>query len=276
MNVKNIRLRGLGFACALLGSMALCSAAIAQDLDIWIDLPLVYTAGDTVPVVVNIERIDAESTPDSNVTAMGIELNLPTGWTLARDPNNNCASAFVEELGGSPVNPAVNAVAVFKDAAQTYADPPNNTTCIQLPLEGFGLEFIWIPNNGGGGEPLPINLPLQLTVPVVAGADGECGTNSGIYGIVRYRVLTGSEETGIGGELDEECVPVCETEIGDSDSSGVVDIDDVQQLFEYVIAVVPSVDEFCSDVCGDGIVDIDDVQGIFNMLIQLPNPCSKK
>jgi hypothetical protein len=71
-------------------------------------------------------------------------------------------------------------------------------------------------------------------------------------------------------------VPVCETEIGDSDSSGVVDIDDVQQLFEYVIAVVPSVDEFCSDVCGDGIVDIDDVQGIFNMLIQLPNPCSKK
>jgi hypothetical protein len=275
MNVKNIHLRRLGFACALLGSMALCSAAFAQELDIWIDLPLVYTAGDTVPVVVNIERIDAESTPDSNVTAMGIELTLPTGWTLARDPNNNCASAFVEDQGGSPVNPANNAVALFKDATQTYADPPNNTTCIQLPFEGFGLEFIWIPNNGGAADGLPISFPVELTVPLVAGPLVECGLHR-IDGDVRYRVLTGSEATNTGSTYLNECVIIeCEV-MGDANGDGTLDIDDVQHLFEFVINVEPSLDEFCSDVCSDTLIDVVDVQGLFNMIIQLPNPCSKR
>jgi hypothetical protein len=275
MNAIKNRLLGRWLACALLGASALSAPAFAQTLDLSIELPLEYTEGDTVPAVVTIDRIDTTAVPDSNVTAMGIEIDLPPGWTLARDPSNGCSSTFAEEQGGSPVNPVNNAVAVFKDAAQTYADPPSNTTCIQLPFEGFGLEFIWIPNNGGAADGLPIDFPVELTVPLVAGPLVECGLHR-IDGIVRYRVLTGSEQTNTGIVYLNECEIIeCTNPFGDANADGNLDIDDVQYLFEYVIAVVPSVDEFCNDVCSDTVIDVNDVQGLFNMIIQLPNPCQK-
>jgi hypothetical protein len=263
---------------ALSGVLALSGAAFAQAaLDITVDAPDTYIAGSTVDVDITIDRTDASGDPDSDVTAIGAEIALPTGWKLDRDADSNCAVAVVETQNGVAANPATNSTVNVKGSNQTFVDPPNNTTCVAIPTTGDTLEVFWIPEDSGGGTPLPVNFPVVLTV-TLSVPNGNTGIKN-INGTVKYRVLEGGEQTGTGGDtIDAGIVDGCTTQPGDANGDNSVDPADAQLAFEAFLqipAALAAINPDCGDFCnaGDG-VDPADAQGIFNQFLQLPAPCN--
>lgn len=263
---------------ALSGVLALSGSAFAQaTLDITVDAPDTYVAGGTVDVAITIDRSDATADPDSDVTAIGAEIALPTGWKLDRDADSNCAVAVVETQNGVAANPVTNSTVNVKGSNQTFVDPPTNTTCVAIPTSGDTLEVFWIPEDSGGGTPLPVDFPVVLTVTLTV-PNGNTGIKN-VNGTVKYRVLEGGEQTGTGGDsLDAEDPSGCVTAPGDANGDNSVDPADAQLAFEAFLQLpdaLAAINPDCGDFCntGDG-VDPADAQGIFNQFLQLPNPCN--
>lgn len=262
---------------ALSGVLAFGGTALAAPvLDITVAAPDTYVAGQTVDVQISIERTDATADPDSDVTALGAEIALPTGWKLDRDPDSNCAVAVVETQNGVAANPATNSTVNVKGSNQTFVDPPANTTCVAIPTSGDTLEVFWIPEDSGGGTPLPVDFPVVLTVTLTAA--GNSSGQQNINGTVKYRVLEGGEQTGTGGDSIDQEVGGCVTAPGDANGDNSVDPADAQLAFEAFLQIpeaLAAINPDCGDFCntGDG-VDPADAQGIFNQFLQLPNPCN--
>ncbi len=262
----------------LLGAAALIfptSLAHAQiTLAIQVEAPELVTPGGKADVVITIDRTDATLFPDSDVTAVGVELGLPAGWKAERDADSNCAvSVSDNQVVGN------NATIQIQGANQTYLDPPANTICAALPAEGAVLEFFWVPDTGGGGEALPVSFPIIINARFdVPAATGGCTVQIDTVATLLYRVLNGDERSASAIDSIPADCPECVTQPADANGDGSVDPADAQLAFEAFLqfpdalaAIVPACGDFCGS--GDGM-DPADAQGIFNTFLQLPNPCN--
>jgi hypothetical protein len=272
LGLKDRKLGGLVklAGVALSGAVLLGGSAFAQvELDISVDAPDTYPAeGGTVAFTFTVERTDVNADPDSDVTAVGAEIVLPTGWKLERDIDSTCDATISDNQ-----TVGVNSTIQVKGADNvTPIGAPPNEVCPPIPATGDTLEVFWIPEGGGGDTPLPVAFPLEVSLTVTV-PSSTTGTQN-IGATVKYRVLEGGEETGTGGDTIDESVVVGCTNPGDGDGNATVDVDDVQAIFDFIIAVRPDIDDDCADFCDDSVVDVSDVQGIFNSIIQLPNPCA--
>ncbi|MFM1918447.1 MAG: Dockerin type domain [Candidatus Hydrogenedentota bacterium] len=255
----------------LSGLVAFGGAAFAQPaLDITVDAPDTYTPGSTVDVTITIARTDATAADDADVTALGAEITLPSGWKVERDADANCDVAVSDnQVVGT------NSTIQVKGSNQTFVDPPANTTCVAIPTTGDVLEIFWIPEDGGSGDPLPVNFPVVVsaTLTVPAQSSGQ----QAIDGTVKYRVLEGGEVSETGGDTLEAAAGGCLTAPGDANGDNSVDPADAQLAFEAFLQIpeaLAAINPDCGDFCntGDG-VDPADAQGIFNQFLQVGNPC---
>lgn len=265
-------LRRAALAAAVLACAPLAGAQVI--LNVSVDAPEQVTPGSTAELLITVDRADASLSPDSDVTAIGIELGLPAGWKAERDADSNCAVGITDnQVAG------VNSTIQVQGANQTYVDPPANTTCVALPPEGNVLEFFWIPDTGGDGDALPVSFPLIINASIVVpNTTGGCTPQIDAVATLRYRVLNNDESISTGiDSIPENCLD-CPTNGGDANGDGSVDPADAQLAFEAFLqfpaaleALVPT----CGDYCGNGDgVDPADAQGIFNTFLQLPNPCN--
>lgn len=253
---------------ALTGVLALGGAAFAQPtLDIAVDAPAEYTPSGTVEVTITISRTDSDANPDGDVTALGAEITLPTGWKLERDADANCASTIDDNQTAG-----VNSTIQVKGSNQTFVDPPANTTCVAIPTTGDVLEIFWIPE--GGNDPLPVAFPVVVTATLVA---ANSTGDQDIDATVKYRVLEGAEQTAAGSDtLAQGQGGGCVTAPGDANGDNSVDPADAQLAFEAFLQIPEALDAItpCGDFCGSGDgVDPADAQGIFNQFLQVGNPC---
>lgn len=252
-------------------SCLVASAGSQVNLAVTVEMPDTATPGVAFDATLTIARTDASPAPDSDVTAIGVELGLPSGWKLERDVDGNCAvSATDNQTGG------VNSTIQVQGANQTYVDPPANTTCVALPPEGNTLEFFWLPE--GGGNALPVSFPIVMNLTLTVPEGGDCFPQRDLAATLRYRVLNGDERVANGiDSIPAECAE-CPTNPGDANGDGGVDPADAQLAFEAFLGfpdAVTQLSENCADLCetGNG-VDPADAQGIFNTFLQRPNPCN--
>lgn len=254
--------------------LALClvaSAGSQVNLAVTVEMPDTATPSGTLDATIAINRTDASPAPDSDVTAIGVELGLPAGWKLERDVDGNCAVSATDNQ-----TPGVNSTLQVQGANQTYVDPPNNTTCVALPPEGNTLEFFWLPE--GGDNALPVSFPIVVNLTLTVPEGGTCFPQRDLAATLRYRVLNGDERVANGiDSIPAECAE-CPTNPGDANGDGSVDPADAQLAFEAFLQfpeALAIINVGCGDFCnaGDG-VDPADAQGIFNTFLQLPNPCN--
>lgn len=252
----------------LSGLVAFGGASFAQPvLDITVDAPDTYTPGSTVDVTITIARTDVTGADDADVTALGAEITLPSGWKVSRDADANCDVA----VGDNQVV-GTNSTIQVKGSNQTYVDPPANTTCVAIPTTGNVLEIFWIPESGGSGDPLPVNFPVEvnatLTVP------GNSAGQQAIDGTVKYRVLEGGEVSETGGDTLEAAASGCALP-GDVNGDNSVDPADSQAIFDFFLGRPGAINEDCGDFCTDSSIDPADAQGVFNAFLGRPSPCGK-
>ena len=153
-----------------------------------------YTPGATTEVTVTIDRTDGGGASDSDVTALGLELTLPTGWALATDAGANCDALVVETQGGAPIDTGTNAPVNFIRSQERYTDSPSNSTCEDVPSTGNTLAMYWLGTQSNDPQPLQFPLELTMTLHVPAVSQGsqllEC--------VLRYRVNNGTEDSNAG------------------------------------------------------------------------------
>ena len=270
------RTRWIPVASMLAGLMlfsGIAESQISLDVDIQPGNEF-FTNGVPYTCTVLIDRVDASSAPDSEVTALGLAVTLPADWKLMRNAGDDCAVALVEMQAGAPVSSLSGTTAFVKGAAYTYTDPPANTTCVPLPTTGDVLEITWLP--GSAETPAPVAFPVELRL-TLAPSGNEC-SNANAGAEVRYRVGAGGEQTATAAtEIVSECVsdPVFN---GDANGDGSVDPSDAQLCFEVFLQIPEALSSFVPngvfDFCGgsDGM-DPGDAQGIFNFFLQKANPC---
>lgn len=250
---------------ALSGVLALAGAAGAQVvLDITLDAPDTFAQGETVPVTITIDRTDVTAAPDSDVTAIGAEIALPSGWKLERDADANCDATISDnQVGG------VNSTIQVKGSNTTFVDPPANTTCADLPLTGDTLEIFWIPESGGTGDPLPVNFPLIVNATLTTAG---CNENINIGATLRYRVGAGAEVTPAptGGDTIDCTGEVGCVVRGDVDGNGSLSPGDAQLIFNIFLGTGTAVNPECADFCGEGSVTPGDAQNAFNAFLGTP------
>jgi hypothetical protein len=247
------------------------SAGAQVNLAVTVEMPDTATPGVPFDATLTIARTDASPAADSDVTAIGVELGLPSGWKLERDVDGNCAVSATDNQ-----TPGVNSTIQVQGANQTYVDPPANTTCVALPPEGNTLEFFWLPE--GGGNALPVSFPIVVNLTLTVPEGGDCFPQRDLAATLRYRVLNGDERVASGiDSLPAECA-ACATAPGDANGDGSVDPADAQLAFEAFLQfpeAIAALEPECGDFCESGNgVDPADAQGIFNAFLQLPNPCN--
>jgi hypothetical protein len=265
-------------AFALVTVLALSGSAYAQVVlgDVTVEADATYSPGENVNVTITIDRSDATADPDDDVTALGGELTLPTGWTLALEADNDCTPVL--QAGESALDNQVqnvNARVQFKRNQALFTDPPTNSTCTPVPDTGNLLEFFWL--DAQANNPLPVNFPVVLKLVLTSAANSTGAQNLDLQ--AKYRVDTGEEQTT---DIDPVAIAQgeggCQTVGGDADGGGGVDTDDVQLAFDAILEIpeaVAALNADCADFCGAGNgLDTDDVQGIFNFILEIPDPCN--
>lgn len=258
-------------AMALSIIAATTNASAQTSLKISVDAPDEYIPGETTTLDVTISRSDGgNEIPD--LVALVASITFPDGWTVVRDPLNNCALSYEEAQGGVPVNPNASAAAVIVGSNATYSDPPTNTVCAPVPRASDNdvLDIVWIVQNDEN-----LTFPITLSFDV-ATSSGPCSAS--YTANVNHREGASGEIVGDGGGDVTECsVIVDPVSDGDLNGDGSVDPSDAQLCFdaflqipEALAIVVPTATDFCG---GSDGADPADAQGIFNAFLQFPNPC---
>jgi len=273
-------------AFALVTVLALSGSAYAQVVlgDVTVEADATYTPGENVNVTITIDRSDAPQVdPDDDVTALGGELTLPAGWTLALDADNDCTPVL--QSGETALDNQVqnvNARVQFKRNQALFTDPPTNSVCTPVPDTGVLLEFFWL--DAQANNPLPVNFPVVLKLVLTAAANSTGVQNLDLE--AKYRVDTGQEQTTNAPtvEIDEDVVVGgCQTVLGDANSSGTVTTADAQLVFGAALrrpASLAAINFACGKLCtagngNDTAVTTGDAQGVFRRALNRPNPCGK-
>ncbi|MBI1319425.1 MAG: hypothetical protein GC168_10835 [Candidatus Hydrogenedens sp.] len=266
-------------AFTLIAVLALAGAAHAQVVlgDVTVEADAEYTPGENVNVTITIDRSDATADPDDDVTALGGELTLPTGWKLALDADNNCTPVLQSgETGLDNQVANTNARVQIKRSQTTFLDPPTNSVCTPVPETGDVLEFFWL--DAQASNPLPVSFPVVLKIVVTSTGNSTGQQQFDLQ--AKYRVSTGSEQTtDAAPATTEQGVGGCQTVAGDADGSGGVDPADAQLAFDAFLGVQEAVDQLnseCGNFCDPGSSGIDpaDAQGIFNQFLGVQDPCN--
>lgn len=248
------------------GILMASGAAFGQiALDIEVDAPDSYTGGSPVTVTFTIDRTDASGNSDSDVTALGAEIALPAGWKLERDVDANCAISIDDnQVSGT------NSTIQVKGANIAFIPGSNPPACSPIPQTGDVLEIFWIPEDGGGQDPLPVDFPVVVTATFIA---TTCAEDQAIDATVKYRVLAGLEQSNTGADTTSCASSGCALP-GDATGDNSVDPGDAQAIFEFFLGIGGVDSEDCADFCTDGSIDPGDAQGVFNQFLGVPDPCN--
>ena len=243
-------------------------AAFAQlTLGLGLDAPESYADGDLVTVSITLDRTDSGEI-DPTSFGLGLELDVPPGWKIQRDPENDCAVSTTETQQGVPASP--RSFSLMGEGI-TYTDPPFNTLCAPIPPSGDTVEMLGAEGGGDGLFPggFPVVLSFTFTTPVTPESGFQPIDLSCSYFVDSSPIVVISAATSIENEAPPECANP-----GDVNSDGFVDVVDVQDLFNELIQLPGDpLNPLCSDYCENSSTDVWDVQAIFNSLIALPNPC---